>query len=66
MEDLFPEFAPISHSQEELLQRKKKKKKKKSLKDPFPEVTSAYNHHTDFLVDIQRIAHAPFFQCPSS
>jgi hypothetical protein len=50
-------FAPISHSQEELLQRKKKNKK--SLKDPFPEVTSAYNHHTDFLVDIQGIAHAP-------
>ncbi|WJX74989.1 hypothetical protein P8452_58575 [Trifolium repens] len=67
MEDLFPEFTPISHSQEELLQRKKKKKK--SLKDPFPEVTSAYNHHTDFLVDIQGIAHAPIqetYSLPSS
>jgi hypothetical protein len=59
MEDLFPEFAPISHSQEELLQRKKKKK---ALKDPFPEVTSAYyhHHHPDlFLVDIQGAVHPP-------
>jgi hypothetical protein len=43
-------------------------RKKRFLKDPFPEVTSAYhhhyheaevvptNHHTDFLVNIQGVA----------
>ncbi|CAJ2661458.1 unnamed protein product [Trifolium pratense] len=42
MEDLFPEFAPISTSQEELLQRNRFE-----IENPFHEITSTYNHHRD-------------------
>ncbi|PNY08783.1 hypothetical protein L195_g005317 [Trifolium pratense] len=72
MEDLFPEFAPISTSQEELLQRNRFE-----IENPFHEITSTYNHRTniassstnpiislsrpDFLVDIQGFVHAPSF-----